>query len=93
MKRQYLKTAKYLKKCIDRLETIQQESDLPDLHRLSVEMMNYLPEAVVHENSVLFLNALKVNREADISEYCVKAGIRLGELYIEYLNKKRTPSS
>ncbi len=83
----FLRTAKYLKHAIQRLDTITATSDLPDLHRLSVDIQTTLSENIVHENRMLFLGALRVHHEEDIAEYAVGLRERLVELQEEYLEK------
>ncbi len=87
MKRQYKKTAKYLKSSLTRLEHLTRDRDLPGLHRLAVDLKTSLPESVSYENSVLLLDGLRVNHEADIEAYAARLGAKLRQLIEEYREK------
>ena len=87
MIRYHLRTAEYLEKCLERLERLRVEKDLPELHRLSNDIQITLPEIIVHENRPLLLDAFRVNHPDDIEGYAPRLRELLERLRKEYLDK------
>ncbi len=83
----FLRTAKHLKAAIQRLDRLTETRDLPELHRLSVDLQTSLSENIVHENRKLLLDALRVNHEDKIAPYAERLRVRLEDLRREYLEK------
>ncbi|MBZ0265066.1 hypothetical protein K8I28_10390 [bacterium] len=78
---------KYLNSALLEIKRIEDNSDLSALHRLSVELQNTLPETVVHENRILFIDALRVNHEEYISAYMQRLEARIKEIIADYQRK------
>lgn len=84
MKAHYRRIAEQLKYAMDRLAQVEQDRDLPALHRLVVDLKTALPERLSHENSQLLLGGLRVTSQDDLPPYIEKLLKRLRELHEQY---------
>jgi hypothetical protein len=87
LKKHYLRIAKDLDSYCNWIKEIDAKQDLPDLHKMIVELKTSLPETVAYENSKLLLDGLRVTTVDEISEYTIRLLKRITEL-IEYYRKK-----
>jgi hypothetical protein len=87
LKAHFLRTAKRLKAARDRLQRIHADLDLPELHRLSVDLQTSLPENLAHEYRPLLLDALRVEDEENIASYVERLEPVLTQLLQRYREK------
>ena len=69
------------------MNRIEEEKDLPDLHRFVVELKTTLPENISYEQSPLLLDGLRVHEVAGISAYTIRLRAMLEDLSEKYFKK------
>ncbi len=87
MKKYHRKTVKFITASLKRLQKVVEDKDLPELHRLAVDLHTSLPENIVHENSPVLLGGLRVIKEQDIAAYAETLSARLEIINAEYRKK------